>query len=115
MSSHTASSNRITRIVVAAILATAVGVPGASFAQVPDSSPSITVKYSDLNLATPEGSRVLYQRLVDAAVKVCPQTGNAAELRNNRDARRCIAKTIEQTVKQIKSPQFAQVAAAYTR
>jgi len=118
MSSHAASSRRVTHLIVAAILATAVGVP-ASFAQVASNNDSdaqsITVKYTDLNLATSEGSRVLYHRLVAAARRVCPDTGNAAELRQNRDAQRCITATVQQAVKQVKSPQFAQVAESQMR
>jgi len=117
MSSHAASSRRVTHLIVAAILATAV-VP-ASFAQVASNNDSdaqsITVKYTDLNLATSEGSRVLYHRLVAAARRVCPDTGNAAELRQNRDAQRCITATVQQAVKQVKSPQFAQVAESQMR
>ena len=111
MSSHTAS-RRITRLIVAAIIATAVGVP-ASFAQgaLRDSDvPSVTVKYSDLNLATPTGSRTLYHRLVVAARRVCPAVGHPAELRQNREAQYCISATVQNAVKQVKNPQLAQVA-----
>ena len=117
MSSHTASSGRIARIVLAAIVATAVGVP-ASFAQVPVKDrdpPSVAVEYSDLNLATLEGSRALYHRLVYAARKVCPEVGYPTELRQNREAQRCITATVERAVKQVKNPQLAQVAAAQMR
>jgi UrcA family protein len=85
MSSHKGSSRRILRRVVAAIFVIVAGVP-ASFAQMPATDrpiPSITVGYADLNLATPEGSRVLYQRL--------------------------------RTVKQIRSPQLAQIAGKQRR
>jgi len=117
MSSHAASSRRITRLTVATIFATAVSAP-ACFAQVTSNdsdAPSITVKYTDLNLATPEGSRVLYRRLVAAARRICPDTGNAAELRQNREAQRCITVTVQQAVKQVRSPQFAQVAESEMR
>src|SRR5262245_24585105 len=94
---RTAFSGCITRKVVAAIFATVVSVP-VSFAQVPAKDrliPSITVGYADLNLAKPEGSRVLYQRLADAARRVCPETGYVTELRQNRDAQHCISDTVE--------------------
>ena len=113
MFSHTGSSGRVVRIVVAALVATAAGIP-VSFAQESETT-SVTVKYTDLNLATTEGSRVLYTRLVEAAQKVCPEVGHAADLRGNREARACIAATVEQAVKQVKSPQFAQVAASQMR
>jgi UrcA family protein len=105
------------RRVVAAIIATVAGVH-ASFAETPAKdreTTSITVGYADLNLAKPEGSRVLYQRVVDAAQKLCPTTGYVTELRQNRDAQRCVTDTVERTLKQIKSPQFAQGAARQRR
>jgi len=116
MSSHIGSSLRVTRF-VAAIVATVAGVP-ASFAQVaPDNDDvrQITVTYSDLNLATTEGSHALYLRLVDAARRVCPAVGNATELRTNRVAQRCIRASVENAVKQVRSVQFAQVAASKMR
>jgi UrcA family protein len=118
MSSHTASSGRITRIVAAAIVAFAVGVPASSFAQAPlqdGSIPTVIVNYSDLNLATPQGSHALYQRLVGAAQQVCPKRSYASELSHNREAQRCVTAAVERAVKQVKSPQFAQVAATHMR
>ncbi len=118
MSSHIGSSARVTRIVVAALLATTAAVVPASYAQVLMSdgqTPSVTVRYSDLNLATSEGSHVLYARLVDAAQRVCPAAGYMTELRQNRDRQRCISTAVEHAVKKIKSPQFAQVAATRMR
>jgi UrcA family protein len=116
MSSHIGSSRRVTRF-VAAIVATFVGVP-ASFAEVaaddPDAS-TIIVTYSDLNLATTEGSHALYLRLVDAARRVCPSRGVATELRRNRAAQRCISASVENAVKQVRSAQFAQLAASKMR
>lgn len=116
MSLHTASRGRITRMSFAAIAATAFGVP-ASHAQVSvkDDVPSVAVEYSDLNLGTEEGSRVLYYRLVAAAEQVCPERGYATELRRNREAQRCISDSVERAVKQIKSPRFAEVARSHMR
>jgi len=118
MSSLIASSARIARTVVAALLATtAAGVP-ACYAQslmTDGLAPAITVNYSDLNLATTEGSHVLYQRLVDAAQRVCPVGGIAAELRHNRDRQSCISGAVERASKEIKSPRFAEVAASRLR
>ena len=117
MSSRPTSSRRITRLVVAAIIATVVGVP-ASFAQVASNdsdAQSVTVKYSDLNLATAEGSRTLYHRLVDAARRVCPAVGHPAELSQNRDAQACISATVQNAVKQVRNPQLAQVAESRMR
>jgi UrcA family protein len=114
---HTTTSGRIALIAFAVLIAI-VAIAPVSFAQGVTThvdTPTITVHYTDLNLATPEGSRVLYKRLVTAAEKVCPPVGYVTELRQNRDAQRCIAATVEQAVKQVKSPQFAQVAASEMR
>jgi UrcA family protein len=119
MSSHTGSSRRVTRF-VAAIVATVVGIP-ASFAQAAEvagndsDARAITVSHSDLNLATAEGSHTLYLRLVDAARRVCPPIGRATELRTNLIAQRCISASVENAVKQVRSVQFAQVAASKMR
>jgi UrcA family protein len=72
----------------------------------------VKVNYSDLNLATEAGSRVLYRRLVSAATHVCPEAGYILDLKQNRDAQHCIAETVARTAKEIKHPKFAQVAAA---
>ncbi len=118
MTSHTASSVTITRIVVAAFVAIAVGVP-ASFAQMPikhGEIPSVTVNYADLNLSTEKGSRTLYDRLVVAARQVCPESADTfLALSVNRDAQRCITDTIQRAVKEIKHPKFAEVAASRMR
>ena len=118
MTSHTASSVALLRIAAAAFVAIAVGIP-ASFAQtsIKDGEiPSVTVRYADLNLATEEGSRALYARLVNAARQVCPYSGDTAlALRQNRDAERCITDSVQRAVKSIKHPKFAEVAASRMR
>ena len=115
MFSHTACWSRIARIVAATIVIIAVvaGVPASHAEDVATRSdvPSIAVKYSDLNLATEEGARILYRRLEAAATKVCPEIGYVTELRQNREARQCIAASVEGAAKQIQSAQFAKVVA----
>jgi UrcA family protein len=114
MSSHTRFWRGIMRAVFAAIVATTVGVP-ASFAQnAADKrdTRSVKVQYSDLNLATAEGSRILYHRLVDAAERVCPQVGRRADLRLYPAAQSCIDAAVQDAVKQIRNPQLAQMAAS---
>jgi UrcA family protein len=118
MIAHTASPATITRIVVAALVAIAVGTP-AAFAQVPvedGKTRTVTVKYSDLNLSTEEGSRTLYGRLLEAALQVCPERSDTLlALRQDRDSQRCVTDAIQRAVDKIKDPKFAQVAAARMR
>ena len=118
MSSHIASPARATRTVVAALLTTTVSAIPASYAQSIEQDgepPSETVNFSDLNLATTEGSQVLYQRLVDAAGRVCPTTSSLMELRDNSRRQSCINTAVENAVKDVKNPRFAEVAASHMR
>jgi UrcA family protein len=118
MSSHTVSSIPLARRVVAAFVAIAVSIP-AAFAQMPmqlGEIPSVTVKYTDLNLSSEEGSRALYGRLIVAARRVCPERADTLlALGQNRDSQRCISATVQRAVKEIKHPKFAEVAASHMR
>jgi UrcA family protein len=73
-----------------------------------DDPPTITVKYSDLNIDKPAGARVLYRRIASAARTVCgvdysplPSTRSAA-LTCYRDA-------IADAVSKVDSPTLAGV------
>ena len=114
---HTASWARIARVIAAAVVAITFKTPASHAEDVAIDSdvPSVSVKYADLNLATEEGSRILYHRLVAAAERVCPRIGHVTELSRNRDARACIADSVDRAVKQIRSPQLAEVAASKMR
>jgi len=61
-----------------AALILAVTAPVAK-ATTADETPSLVVKYTDLNVNTPQGARVLYSRLRAAATDVC---GGDADLRD---------------------------------
>jgi UrcA family protein len=117
MSSHIASSARATRTVAAALLANAVSVVpvSAQFVTNDEEAPSVTVNFSDLNLATTEGSRALYQRLVAAAERVCPTTNTLMEIRDNYRRQNCIDTAVENAVKDVRNPRFAEVAASHMR
>jgi UrcA family protein len=58
---------------------------------------------------------MLYSRLVDAAERVCPRRGYVTELRQNREAQRCVTAAVEDAVKQVKNPRFAEVARSKMR
>ena len=74
---------------------------------------AVIVSYHDLNLASEEGSRVLYERLVSAARQVCPEKSDTAlALRLNRDAEQCVADAVERAVRQVRNPRFVELAAA---
>jgi UrcA family protein len=104
--------------IVAAMLAAGVLAAvsaGAAKAATHDlDSPSVVVKYHDLNLATAAGNQVLYGRIVRAAAKVCP----AEFVRDPRMAAMaqiCRDQAIARAVYVIHSPQLAALHAAKSR
>ena len=75
-----------------------------------DTSPSVVVKYGDLNLNTEAGSLTLYARLAAAAKSVCP----AADPRNLRSlsaSRACQTEAMQRAVNDIRSPRLAALVA----
>ena len=71
--------------------------------------PSMTVRYADLNLQSPEGVSALYHRLAAAARQVCPTT-YTPDLHAQELSQRCQRTAIEQAVRTIGSPMLARVA-----
>jgi UrcA family protein len=73
-----------------------------------DGVPSVTVKYSDLNLSTDEGATRLYTRIRGAAREVCPDT-NPRDLKTFADSKACQSAAIARAVREIQSPRLAAV------
>lgn len=94
------------------VLATcaAIGALGSAHAADAD-SPALTVRYSDLNLSTEQGSLVLYGRIVAAAQQVCA-VDDIRDLRAFNAAKRCRAQAIANAVRDVNSPMLASVYAA---
>ncbi len=92
---------------------TAIGAVGSAHAASPE-SPALTVRYSDLNLSTEQGSLALYGRIVAAANKVCTPD-DIRDLRAMADARVCRQEAIAQAVHAVNSPKLASVYAARVR
>jgi UrcA family protein len=65
---------------------------------------SITVPYSDLNLANAAGANALYQRIRGAARKVCTLDGEVWYGTQSPALRQCIHSAIEQAVMKVNSP-----------
>lgn len=63
---------------------------------------TVKVSYGDINLATPEGQRVLDQRLEKAARTVCRVTNVTTGTRiMNHEVRQCLAKARADTRQQV--------------
>lgn len=76
--------------------------------------PAVAVSYKDLNLATAEGNRTLYRRIVAAAGKVCPATPAPGSRLASRN-RACLDEAISRAVNDTKSAQLAELDAARNR
>lgn len=69
------------------------------------SSVTITVKYADLNIASPSGARVLYERIRAAAEAGCRYYLFA----NEEDAARCVHDAIANAVTKVNQPALSAV------
>ena len=68
--------------------------------------------YSNSELATSEGRQVVYQRIVRAAKRYCPDYG---EIRSRRDVRSCVDGVVRDLVSKIPHPEFTAEFAATKR
>lgn len=85
----------------------ASGAIGSAHAASADAA-ALTVRYSDLNLSTQEGARILYGRIVAAAYQVCA-ADNMLDLDAMATARVCREQVIAKAVRDINSPTLALV------
>jgi UrcA family protein len=92
------------------VIATAIiGALASSFSTVaaadPFTSAGITVKYSDLNMSSPSGGRVLYERIQAAAQSACQYFW----FKTDADEARCLQNTIANAVAKVNQPALTAV------
>jgi UrcA family protein len=63
---------------------------------------SIMVEFDDLDLASPDHARTMLSRINDAAIRVCERTNQRERLYAMKDEQRCVARTYDATVADIK-------------
>ena len=100
------SSSRCTglrSLIAAGIFALASSFSAVSAAD--PSSASINVKYSDLNIASPSGALVLYERIRVAAQSAC----NYFWFKTDADEARCVHNTIANAVAKVNQPALSAV------
>ena len=85
----------------ATLLCALTAQAGAQRVDTPMNYPSVVVRYADLNLATGEGTRVLYARLSSAASRACGGQPGMRELRRQQNYRACYDKAMAKAVKKI--------------
>lgn len=69
------------------------------------SSATITVKYADLDIASPAGARVLYERIRAAAQGACDYFW----FKTDADEARCLQNTVEKAVTTVNQPALSAV------
>ena len=91
------------------LIATAIfGALACSFSAVSAADPSsapINVKYADLNIASPSGALVLYERIRAAAQGAC----NYFWFKTDADEARCVQQTIAKAVAKVNQPALSAV------
>ena len=91
------------------LIATAIfGTLASSFSAVSAADPSsasINVKYADLNIASPSGALVLYERIRAAAQGAC----NYFWFKTDADEARCVQQTIANAVTKVNQPALSAV------
>jgi UrcA family protein len=74
----------------------------------------VAIDYADLDLATSAGVDTLYHRIVQAARRVCPQSGPTSLATKSR-IRECRAAAVAEAVARINDPRLAAVHAEQQR
>ena len=91
------------------LIASAIlGMLAASFSAVSAAAPSsasITVRYADLNIASPAGARTLYERIRTASQSAC----NYFWFKSDEQETRCVRNTIANAVTQIDQPALSTI------
>ena len=95
------------------LLLLGIAVPVIGMAAAPGQSEdvSVTVSYSDLNIQSEAGARVLYARLKRATEEVCGLESYVANksLAETSHARACVRETLEASVEKIDSDALAEI------
>jgi UrcA family protein len=81
---------------------------------VPAATPTVVVRYEDLNLASEDGVRALYQRIVVAARLICEKPDNR-DLPGMSSTRDCRRDAVMRAVQAVNNPRLAAVHAARGR
>ena len=91
------------------LIATAIfAAPALCFAAIAAADPSsasVTVKYADLDVASPSGALVLYERIRAAAQSAC----NYFWFKTDADEARCVHNTIANAVAKVNQPALSAV------
>jgi UrcA family protein len=94
-------NSRLRNATLAVLLSSMSAVAAAGNAS--DSVPQRTVRYSDLNLASPSGAATLYQRIRSAARSVC-EAPFASDLQAQAAEQQCTHEAIKRAIYEVNAP-----------
>ena len=99
------------RGLIAAVIVGALALSFSAVSAAGPSSASVTVKYGDLNIASPSGALVLYERIRAAAQSAC----NYFWFETDADEARCVQNTIAKAVSKVNEPALSAVYSAKSK
>jgi UrcA family protein len=106
------SRGSLHRTLTAALLVSAAActalAAGSARAAAPSSTPSVVVRYGDLDVATPDGAAKLYRRISSAVHRVCPET-DSRRLEDKMATWSCRRQALDRAVESVNSPQVASI------
>ncbi len=102
------SRPKVTLMMIMCGIVGAVSAGAVSAATTDEDVLTMKVRYSPSSLATEQGAKALYRRLVDAAVEVCPQYGGHPHWVTEA-VRHCREQAIANAVFKINNPRLAAV------
>ena len=80
----------------------------------PDAVPSVAVHYSDVNVNTSSGAKIVYERIVLASHSVCPHA-NPGDLAAYSVEKSCERSAVDRAVEAVHSQQLALLASHSAR
>lgn len=101
-------------IAMAALVLAGLGTAGNVAASESETLPSKVVNFSDLNLHSPAGVKVLYQRIVRAAGSVCRQQMGVYPLIIPTEIKACSNESVDRAIAQVGLPALSEMHFAKT-
>jgi len=94
--------NKILTLALSASLVALAIAPAASASA--QETFAVTVKYSDLNIASPEGAKTLYQRITKGAEQGCGEQPEFRDLAAHGVWRSCVKDAVDHAVQRLNAP-----------
>lgn len=98
-----------------AMLSSMAAAPAVATDRAAHESPQTVVRYDDLDLTTDAGARALYERIADAARRVCPDDNGVRDLVRTRNARVCRDTAIARAIEDMGNEKLAAIQQAPKR